>query len=102
VRRFSSIGTGMAPTGGSAQAFVHDFRLTSKGDWVPDEKDHVFLRYAFERSLDVDNGFLTRPAGSGRQIASSPLTATIPFSSTGREIFHPVKLTPDLPKELFP
>lgn len=51
-------------TGGSAPAFVHDFRLTSKGDWVPDEKDHVALRYAFERSLDVDNGFLARPAGS--------------------------------------
>jgi hypothetical protein len=50
--------------GGSAPAFVHDFRLTSKGDWVPDEKDHVFLRYAFERSLDVDNGFLAQPAGS--------------------------------------
>jgi hypothetical protein len=64
VRHFSSIGTGTAPTGGSAPAFVHDFRLTSKGDWVPDEKDHVFIRYAFERSLDVDNGFLTRPAGS--------------------------------------
>ena len=51
-------------TGGSALAFVHDFRLTSKGDWVPDEKDHVSIRYAFERSLDIDNGFLTQPAGS--------------------------------------
>jgi hypothetical protein len=51
-------------TGGSAPAFVHDFRLVSKGDWVPDEKDHVTLRYAFERSLDVDNGFLARPTGS--------------------------------------
>ena len=51
-------------TGGSALAFVHDFRLTSKGDWIPDEKDHISLRYSFERSLDVDNGFLTQPAGS--------------------------------------
>jgi hypothetical protein len=51
-------------TGGSALAFVHDFRLTSKGDWIPDEKDHISLRYSFERSLDVDNGFLARPAGS--------------------------------------
>jgi hypothetical protein len=65
VRHFTNIGTGTGPpSGGSAPAFVHDFRLTSKGDWVPDEKDHVFIRYAFERSLDVDNGFLTRPAGS--------------------------------------
>ncbi len=65
VRHFTSIGTGTGPpSGGSAPAFVHDFRLTSKGDWVPDEKDHVSIRYAFERSLDVDNGFLTRPAGS--------------------------------------
>jgi Carboxypeptidase regulatory-like domain len=50
-------------TGGSAQAFVHDVRITSKGDWVPDENDHISLRYSFERSLDVDNGFLIRPLG---------------------------------------
>lgn len=49
--------------GGSADAFVHDVRITSKGDWVPDEKDHISLRYSFERSLDVDNGFLIRPLG---------------------------------------
>lgn len=50
-------------TGGSAPAFVHDVRITSKGDWVPDENDHISLRYSFERSLDVDNGFLIRPLG---------------------------------------
>jgi hypothetical protein len=50
--------------GGSAPAFVHDVRITSKGDWVPTRSDHVSLRYSFQRSLDVDNGFLTRPFGS--------------------------------------
>jgi hypothetical protein len=49
--------------GGSAPAFVHDVRITSKGDWVPDTNDHISLRYSFERSLDVDNGFLIRPLG---------------------------------------
>src|SRR5258707_2344475 len=51
-------------TGGSALAFVHDFRLTSKGDWILDDKDRISLRYSFERSLDVDNGFLTQPLGA--------------------------------------
>jgi Carboxypeptidase regulatory-like domain/TonB dependent receptor len=50
-------------TGGSAPAFVHDVRITSKGDWVPDGSDRISLRYSFERSLDVDNGFLIRPLG---------------------------------------
>jgi hypothetical protein len=50
-------------SGGSATAFVHDVRITSKGDWVPDANDHISLRYSFERSLDVDNGFLIRPLG---------------------------------------
>src|SRR5882762_3130989 len=37
VRHFTNIGTGTGPpSGGSAPAFVHDFRLTSKGDLVPD------------------------------------------------------------------
>src|SRR5258708_7499837 len=49
--------------GGSPPAFVHDVRITSKGDWVPDTSDHISLRYSFERSLDVDNGFLIRPLG---------------------------------------
>src|SRR2546425_3998939 len=50
--------------GGSAPAFVHDVRITSKGDWVPDQKDHFSLRYSFERSLDIDNGFLVQPTGA--------------------------------------
>ena len=50
-------------SGGSATAFVHDVRITSKGDWVPDPNDHISLRYSFERSLDVDNGFQIRPLG---------------------------------------
>ncbi len=55
--------TANSVTGGSAPAFVHDVRITSKGDWVPDGSDHISLRYSFERSLDVDNGFLIRPLG---------------------------------------
>ncbi len=51
-------------TGGSAPAFVHDVRITSKGDWVPNAKDHISLRYSFERSLDIDNGFLVQPTGA--------------------------------------
>ena len=51
-------------TGGSAPAFVHDVRITSKGDWVPTANDHISLRYSYERSLDIDNGFLVQPAGS--------------------------------------
>jgi hypothetical protein len=63
IREFNSDGSGTL-IGGSALAFVHDVRITSKGDWVPTEKDHISLRYSFERSLDIDNGFLTRPFGS--------------------------------------
>ena len=62
LRNFTDIGTGTL-SGGSAPAFVHDVRITSKGDWVPDTSDHIALRYSFERSLDVDNGFLIRPLG---------------------------------------
>ena len=66
IREFNPDGTGLSPlpVGGSALAFVHDVRITSKGDWLPDNNDHISLRYSFQRSLDVDNGFLTRPFGS--------------------------------------
>jgi hypothetical protein len=66
IREFNPDGTGLLPlpVGGSALAFVHDVRITSKGDWLPDTNDHISLRYSFQRSLDVDNGFLTRPFGS--------------------------------------
>ena len=59
IREFNPDGTGLSslPVGGSALAFVHDVRITSKGDWLPDKNDHVSLRYSFQRSLDVDNGF---------------------------------------------
>jgi len=62
VRNFNSDGTGTVSSG-SAPAFVHDVRITSKGDWVPDADDHISLRYSFQRSLDVDNGFQIRPLG---------------------------------------
>jgi hypothetical protein len=66
IREFNPDGTGLSPlpVGGSALAFVHDLRITSKGDWLPDRNDHVSLRYSFQRSLDVDNGFQVRPFGS--------------------------------------
>ena len=66
IREFNPDGTGLStvPVGGSALAFVHDVRITSKGDWVPTAKDHIALRYSFQRSLDVDNGFQVRPFGS--------------------------------------
>src|SRR3984893_12101781 len=60
IREFNNDGSGTL-IGGSALAFVHDVRITSKGDWVPTEKNHISLRYSFERSLDIDNGFLTQP-----------------------------------------
>src|SRR5258706_5842102 len=63
IREFNSDGSGTL-IGGSALAFVHDARITSKGDWLPTKNDHIALRYSFQRSLDVDNGFLTRPFGS--------------------------------------
>ncbi|HEV2732966.1 MAG TPA: TonB-dependent receptor, partial [Terriglobales bacterium] len=63
VREFNDDGTGTL-IGGSALAFVHDVRITSKGDWTPNTKDHIALRYSFQRSLDVDNGFQVRPFGS--------------------------------------
>jgi Carboxypeptidase regulatory-like domain/TonB dependent receptor len=64
VRTFTDMGTAASPvSGSSAPAFVHDVRITSKGDWVPDANDHISLRYSFERSLDVDNGFQIRPLG---------------------------------------
>jgi outer membrane receptor protein involved in Fe transport len=62
VRNFNPDGTGTV-SGGSALAFVHDVRITSRGDWVPDANDRVSLRYSFERALDVDNGFQIRPLG---------------------------------------
>jgi Carboxypeptidase regulatory-like domain/TonB dependent receptor len=66
IREFNPDGTGLSPVpvGGSALAFVHDLRITSKGDWLPTAKDHIALRYSFQRSLDVDNGFQVRPFGS--------------------------------------
>jgi hypothetical protein len=66
IREFNPDGTGLSPVpvGGSALAFVHDVRITSKGDWLPTAKDHIALRYSFQRSLDVDNGFQVRPFGS--------------------------------------
>ena len=66
IREFNPDGTGLSPVpvGGSALAFVHDVRITSKGDWLPTAKDHIALRYSFQRSLDVDNGFQVKPFGS--------------------------------------
>jgi len=84
--------TANSVTGGSALAFVHDVRITSKGDWVPDCIDHIALRYSCERSLDVDNGFLIRQLGGApnRQQSSTAITL---FSRVGRKIFPPRRST---------
>src|SRR6266850_5642098 len=50
--------------GGSAPAFLHDFLLTSRGDYKPTNSDSIGVRYSFERSLDIDNGSLRKPAGT--------------------------------------
>ena len=49
---------------GSAPAFLHDFLLTSRGDYKPTNSDSIGVRYSFERSLDIDNGSLRKPAGT--------------------------------------
>ncbi len=48
IREFNPDGTGLSPlpVGGSALAFVHDVRITSKGDWLPTKNDHIALRYS--------------------------------------------------------
>src|SRR5438552_725013 len=47
-----------------APAFYHDFLINSRADYNVTNNDKVFVRYAFERELDIDNGSLRQPAGS--------------------------------------
>jgi len=77
--------------GGSAPAFVHDVRITSKGDWVPDTSDHISLRYSFERSLDVDNGFLIRPLGGAANRQQS-LNRYNSFLASWSKNFSPMQI----------
>jgi len=50
--------------GSSALAFVHDVRIVTKEDWKPTEKDTFSVRYSFNRSVDIDNGFLADATGA--------------------------------------
>src|SRR5438552_4333008 len=47
-----------------APAFYHDFLINSRADYNVTNNDRIFVRYAFERELDIDNGSLRQPAGS--------------------------------------
>jgi carboxypeptidase family protein/TonB-dependent receptor-like protein len=51
-------------TNGAASALLHDFLWTSRVDWDVTSKDKIGGRYSFERSLDISNGSLRRPAGT--------------------------------------
>ena len=74
--------------GSSALAFVHDFRLTSRGDWRPSDKDTFSVRYSFNRSLDVDNGFLVQTTGAAANRQQS-LNRYNSFLASWSRIFSP-------------
>jgi hypothetical protein len=48
----------------SAPAFIDDFLLNARTDFKITDKDNFFVRYAFNRAKDVDNGSLALPLGS--------------------------------------
>jgi len=79
-------------SGGSATAFVHDVRITSKGDWVPDPNDISLCA----TPLNAPSMWTTASRygrWAERPIASSLLTGTIPFSPAGRKAFPPRRST---------
>ena len=55
----------------SAPAFVHDYLLSARTDFKVTEKDSLFVRYAFNRTRDIDNGSLRRPLGTAANRQSS-------------------------------
>ncbi len=81
----------------SAPAFLHDYLLSARTDFKLSEKDSLFVRYAFNRSRDIDNGSLREPLGTAANRQSSfnrfhsPLatwTRTISPSLVNSFIFH--------------
>lgn len=48
----------------SAPAFIDDFLLNGRTDFRLTDQDTLFVRYAFQREEDVDNGSLRRPQGT--------------------------------------
>src|SRR6266404_2814544 len=55
----------------SAPAFLHDYLLSARTDFKLTEKDTLFVRYAFNRTRDIDNGSLRRPLGTAANRQSS-------------------------------
>src|SRR5438105_6727138 len=48
----------------SAPALLHDYLLSTRADWKVTDSDNVFVRYSFNRSLEIANGSLRRAQGT--------------------------------------
>ena len=55
----------------SAPAFIDDFLLNTRADFELSDNNDLFVRYAFQRTEDVDNGSLRRPQGTAANRQSS-------------------------------
>jgi hypothetical protein len=81
----------------SAPAPLDDFLLTGRVDLKATERNNMFWRYAFNRSLEVANGSLRRPLGAAANRQSSlnrfnsilyNWTRTISATAVNSLIFH--------------
>jgi hypothetical protein len=70
----------------SAPAFVHDYLLSARTDFKLTEKDSLFVRYAFNRTRDIDNGSLRRPLGTAANRQSSFNRFNSPLANWTRTI----------------